>query len=143
MKRFLVVFAALALLLALTGCTDGPLVATATPKPTATPEPTPEPFYQEEVVWPETSLTALLPHFTPTLEVATQRGDEHFFATFTEHDSDIIENYKAALLECGFTIVEKDEDGLYIVSHEDSDGLLTVQIFYDQGAGTIQISDKR
>ena len=91
----------------------------------------------------ETSLTALLPHFKPTLEIMTQRGDEHFFASFTEYDSNIITDYKAALLESGFTVVEQDADGLYVVSHEDSDGLLTVQIFYEYGAGTIQITDKR
>ena len=145
MKRVLAILTVVMLLFALTGCTDGPLIATATPEPTPepTPDPTPEPFYQEDVVWPETSLTVLLPHFTPTLEIVTQRGDEHFFATFTEHDSTIIENYKQALLDHGFTVIEEDANGLYVVSHEDSEGLLTVQLFYDQGAGTIQISDKR
>ena len=151
MKRFAVIFVILALLLALTGCTDGPLVATATPEPTPevtpapepTPEPTPEPIFQEDVIWPETSLTMLLPHFKPTLEIMTQRGDEHFFASFTEYDSNVIEKYKEALLESGFTVVEQDGDGIYVVSHEDSDGLLTVQIYYEGGSGTIQITDKR
>ena len=142
MKRFAVIFVLIALL-ALTGCTDGPLVVTATPEPTPEVTPTPEPIYQEDVVWPETSLTALLPHFTPTLEIMTQRGDEHFFASFTEYDTNIITDYKAALLESGFTVVEQDADGLYVVSHEDSDGLLTVQIYYEGGSGTIPITDKR
>ena len=48
-----------------------------------------------------------------------------------------------ALLESGFTVVEQDGDGIYVVSHEDSDGLLTVQIYYEGGSGTIQITDKR
>ena len=143
MKRFAVMFVVFALLLALTGCTDGPLVATATPEPTPEVTPTPEPIYQEDVIWPETSLTKLLPHFKPTLEIMTQRGDEHFFASFTEYDYNVIESYKEALLESGFTVVEQDGDGLYVVSHEDSDGLLTVQIYYEYGAGTIQITDKR
>ena len=85
----------------------------------------------------------LLPHFKPTLEIMTQRGDEHFFASFTEYDSTVIESYKEALLESGFTVVEQDGDGIYVVSHEDSDGLLTVQIYYEGGSGTIQITDKR
>ena len=42
-----------------------------------------------------------------------------------------------------FTVVEQDGDGIYVVSHEDSDGLLTVQIYYEGGSGTIQITDKR
>ena len=73
----------------------------------------------------------------------SQRGDEHFFASFTEYDTSIIDLYKEKLGEYGFTVIEHDADGLYVVTHEDSDGLLKVQIFYDGGAGTIQISDGR
>lgn len=155
MKRFFSLLLILCALCMLTACTDGPLVTTATPapsdeaeptasaEPSAEPEPTPVMIFEENIVWPETSLTQLVPHFQPTLEIMTQNGDEHFFASFTEYDSEIINLYKSKLLDYGFTVIEQDTDGLYIVSHEESNGLLKVQIFYDGAAGTIQISDNR
>lgn len=141
MKKALTLLIAMALLLTLSACTDGPLVVVASPEPS--PEPTPEVTYQEDVYWPEEGLFTLLPRFPTRLDVLTQTGDESFFVSFYEPDSGIIDNYLVALKEAGFTEVEEENDILFIATHEDSDGLLRVQLLYEGGYGTLQLSDNR
>lgn len=149
MKRMLAILMILCALCALTGCTDGPLVATATPAPTPTPtpeptpEPTPTPYYVENVVWPETSITKLLPHFQPTLEVASQQGDEFFFAAFSEPDNGVINRYLSQLQEeLGFTVSTDAATGMVIATGEVDGNKLKVQFYYDGGYGTIQINNE-
>ena len=147
MKRMIALVLVLCALLALTGCTDGPLIATATPAPTPTPtpeptpKPTPEPYFAENVIWPETSLTKLLPHFQPTLEVASQKGDAFFFGAFSEPSVSVINAYCAELEKIGFTVTTQAGSGLFVATGE-VDGIpLTIQLFFDGSAGTIQISN--
>ena len=146
MKRFLAIMLVLCALFTLTACSDGPLIATATPEPTPTPtpeptpEPTPTPYFEENVIWPETSLTKLLPHFQPTLEIASQQGDEIFFAAFTEYDASIINNYCTRLQdEMGFTVTTESGTGLVTATGEVDGISLKVQIFFDGVSGTFQI----
>lgn len=148
MKRFISLMLVLCTLLALTACTDGPLVATATPEPTPTPTPTPEPtpkptpYYVENVVWPETSITKLLPHFQPTLEVASQQGDEFFFGAFSEPDNGVINRYCSELEALGFTVTTEAGSGIVVAQGEVDGTKLKVQFYYDGGYGTIQINNE-
>ena len=146
MKRFLAIMLVLCALFTLTACSDGPLIATATPEPTPTPtpeptpEPTPTPYFEENVIWPETSLTKLLPHFQPTLEIASQKGDEIFFAAFTEYDPGVINRYCTALQDdMGMTVTTEAGSGLVVATGEIEGIQLKVQIFFDGVSGTIQI----
>ena len=146
MKKILSLLMLAVLSLALlTACTDGPLVATATPEPTPqpTPQPTPEMIFQENVYWPEEGLATLLPHFQPQLETLSTRGEELFFASFTEADTKVIDNYRQALKDAGFTDITEESEMIFAAALEGTEGLLKVQVFYDGGAGTIQISDTR
>ena len=146
MKKILSLLMLAVLSLALlTACTDGPLVATATPEPTPqpTPEPTPEMIFQENVYWPEEGLATLLPHFQPQLETLSTRGEELLFASFTEADTKVIDNYRQALKDAGFTDITEESEMIFAAALEGTEGLLKVQVFYDGGAGTIQISDTR
>ena len=138
MKKILSLLMLAVLSLALlTACTDGPLVATATP------EPTPEMIFQENVYWPEEGLATLLPHFQPQLETLSTRGEELLFASFTEADTKVIDNYRQALKDAGFTDITEESEMIFAAALEGTEGLLKVQVFYDGGAGTIQISDTR
>lgn len=146
MKKILSLLMLAVLSLALlTACTDGPLVATATPEPTPEPmpEPTPEMIFQENVYWPEEGLATLLPHFQPQLETLSTRGEELLFASFTEADTKVIDNYRQALKDAGFTDITEESEMIFAAALEGTEGLLKVQVFYDGGAGTIQISDTR
>ena len=146
MKKILSLLMLAVLSLALlTACTDGPLVATATPEPTPepTPQPTPEMIFQENVYWPEEGLATLLPHFQPQLETLSTRGEELLFASFTEADTKVIDNYRQALKDAGFTDITEESEMIFAAALEGTEGLLKVQVFYDGGAGTIQISDTR
>ena len=146
MKKILSLLMLAVLSLALlTACTDGPLVATATPEPTPepTPGPTPEMVFQENVYWPREGLATLLPHFQPQLETLSTRGEELLFASFTEADTKVIDNYRQALKDAGFTDITEESEMIFAAALEGTEGLLKVQVFYDGGAGTIQISDTR
>lgn len=145
MKRYFALLLLLAALLALSACTDGPLVATATPQPTPepTPAPTPVVIYQEDVMWPEEGMATLLPALTTRLDVMTQTDETLFFAAFTEPDSRVIKRYLEALKEAGFTDVEEESETLYIAALEGTQGLLKVQLWYESGGGTLQLMDNR
>jgi hypothetical protein len=145
MKRKFALMLLLAALLLLSACADGPLIATATPQPTPvpSPEPTPEILYQEDVMWPEEGMAALLPTFSPMLDVMTQTGEELFFAAFTEPDGRVIDQYLEALKEAGYTDVEEESETLYIAALEGTEGLLKVQLWYESGGGTLQLVDHR
>ena len=147
MKKILSLLMLAVLSLALlTACTDGPLVATATPEPT--PEPTPrahpgDDFPGKRRLWPEEGLATLLPHFQPQLETLSTRGEELLFASFTEADTKVIDNYRQALKDAGFTDITEESEMIFAAALEGTEGLLKVQVLYDGGAGTIQISDTR
>ena len=146
MKKILSLLMLAVLSLALlTACTDGPLVATATPEPTPqpTPEPTPEIIFPENVYRPAEGVATLLPHFQPQLETLSTRGEELLFASFTEADTKVIDNYRQALKDAGFTDITEESEMIFAAALEGTEGLLKVQVFYDGGAGTIQISDTR
>lgn len=148
MKRIFALMLALCLLLSLTACGGTPLVATATPAPTPTPtpeptpEPTPTPFFAENVIWPETSLTKLLPAFQPTLEVASQQGDEFFFCAFSESDPGVINRYIKKLEEMGFTVNTETGSGLFTLEGEVEGQKLNIQLFYDNINGTLQVKNE-
>lgn len=140
---FLLVFISL---LALTACTDGPLIATATPVPTPTPTPAPtvESTYQEYVFLPtDEGLGALLPEFPCMLEVLVETGDDSLFAVFEEYDSSIIYDYIQDLKDAGFNVIEEDSDMFFSASMEGTDGLLRVNLMYEGGYGTLQVYDDR
>lgn len=146
MKKFIALFLVCAVLFALTACTDGPLIATATPEPTPTPtaEPTPESVYQEDVFLPhDEGLGALVPEFPCMLEVLVETGDESLFAVFEEYDTTLISDYIQALKDAGFTVIEEDSDMFFSASMEGTDGLLRVNVMYEGGYGTLQIYDDR
>ena len=146
MKKILSLLMLAVLSLALlTACTDGPLVATATPEPPPepTPEPPPEMILQENGYWPEEGVATRLPHFQPQLETLSTRGEELLFASFTEADTKVIDNYRQALKDAGFTDITEESEMIFAAALEGTEGLLKVQVFYDGGAGTIQISDTR
>ena len=156
MQKILSVILLAALLLTLTACTGGPLVATATPEPTPTPSPTPTPvptptpyiqMFQMEI-WPETSMTKLLPVFPYMLENAMQTDDEYFYATYQLTRETEFTDYVADLKEAGFTDIEQDEADpelgfIFIASKEGTDGKFSVSLWWDGGYGNIQIKDDR
>ena len=84
-----------------------------------------------------------LPHFQPQLETLSTRGEELFFASFTEADTKVIDDYRQALKDAGFTDITEESEMIFAAALEGTEGLLKVQVFYDGGAGTIQISDTR
>ena len=146
MKKLLALLLVLLSLLALTACTDGPLVVTATPAPTPTPTPAPttESIYQEYVFLPpDEGLGALLPEFPCMLEVLMETGDESLFAVFEEYNSSIIDDYIHDLKDAGFTVIEEESDMFFSASMEGTDGLLRVSLMYEGGYGTLQVYDDR
>ena len=146
MKKLLALLLVLLSLLALTACTDGPLVVTATPAPTPTPTPAPttESTYQEYVFLPtDEGLGALLPEFPCMLEVLMETGDESLFAVFEEYNSSIIDDYIQDLKDAGFTVIEEESDMFFSASMEGTDGLLLVSLMYEGVYGTLQVYDDR
>ena len=146
MKRLLALLLALCALSMLTACTDGPLIATATPvpTPTPTPEPTPEVTYLEYEFLPQDEgIGALIPDFPLILEVVVITGDESIFAVFEEYDSSTIDDYIQSLKDAGFTVIDEESDMFFAASKEGTDGLLRVNLMYEGGYGTLQVYDDR
>lgn len=144
-SKTLVIAALVALSLALTACAGAPVAPTVSPSatPSVAASPTPVVIYEEDIAWPAQGMATLLPPMAIMLDTMMQQDETAFFASFTEYDGQIIVDYKTALIAAGYNVVLEDGDNLYSASKEDSDGLLTVQLYYESGMGTIQLSDQR
>lgn len=140
-SKMLIIVAMVTLTLALTACAGAPVAPTAAPSAAASP--TPIVTYEEDVAWPTEGMATLLPPMAIMLDTMMQQDETSFFASFTEYDGQIVTDYRAALIAAGYTVILEDGDNLYSASKEDSDGLLTVQLYYESGMGTVQLSDKR